>query len=90
MANLSIELPDDLARRLEGIASVQHKSVQQLAVDQLTSLAEAVAPGSPAALLRAVLSPPYVSSEDVDELEAAIASGRLPVRASDPFSSDLS
>ena len=41
MANLTIEMPDDLVRRLEGIASVQRKSVQQLALDQLQSLAEA-------------------------------------------------
>jgi hypothetical protein len=31
MANLRIEMPDDLARRLEGIAAAQHRSVQELA-----------------------------------------------------------
>ena len=32
MANLIIEMPDDLARSLEGIAALRRKSVQQLAL----------------------------------------------------------
>ncbi len=40
MANLMIELPDDLARTLALIAAQQHTSVQQLALDRLRSLAE--------------------------------------------------
>ena len=39
MANLTIEMPDDLVRSLEGIAAAQRKSVQQLALEQLSSLA---------------------------------------------------
>lgn len=89
MANLNIEMPDDLVRSLAGIATAQRKSVQQLALEQLSSLVE-VTPecrdGSPAALLRVMQEPPHLSSADVDELDAAIAAGRLPISARDLFS----
>ena len=91
MANLTIEMPDDLARSLEGIASARHKSIQQLALEQLSSLVDVVPElrvGSPAAILRAMREPPYPSSADVDDLEAAIAASRLPVRTHDLFPSD--
>jgi len=89
MANLNIEMPDDLVRTLEGIAAAQHKSLQQLALEQLSSLVEDIPrprAGSPAAVLRAMREPPYPSSADVDELDAVIAAGRLPIRARDLFS----
>ena len=90
MANLNIEMPDELARTLEGIAEARHKSVQQLALEQLSSLVEAISPdpraGSPTAVLRAMREPPHPSAEDVDELDAAIAAGRLPIRSRDLFS----
>lgn len=85
---MTIEMPDDLVRRLEGIAAVQRKSVQQLALDQLQSLVETgdtYRRGSPAGLLRAAEAAPHVLSADVDDLETAIVSARLPVQASDPF-----
>jgi hypothetical protein len=89
MANLIIEVPDHLVRSLAGIAAAQRKSVQQLALEQLSSLVE-VAPGpragSPAAVLRAMQEPPHLSSADVDELDAVIAAGRLPIRTRDLFS----
>ncbi len=89
MANLNIEMPDDLVRSLAGIAAAQRKSVQQLALEQLSSLVE-VTPecrdGSPAALLRVMQEPPHLSSADVDELDAVIATGRLPIGARDLFS----
>ena len=31
MANLIVEMPDDLVRSLEGVAAAQRKSIQQLA-----------------------------------------------------------
>jgi hypothetical protein len=34
--------------------------------------------------------PPHLNSADVDDLDAAIAAGRLPVRTRDLFSSDPS
>ena len=89
MANLTIGMPDDLVRRLEGIAARERKTVQQLALDQLRSLAEAGSeypPGSPAAVLRAAQTPTHPSPADLDELNAAIASARL----TDPFSPQVS
>ena len=89
MANLIIEVPDHLVRSLAGIAAAQRKSVQQLALEQLSSLVEAdsgVRAGSPAAVLRVMQESPHLSSADVDELDAVIAAGRLPIRARDLFS----
>jgi predicted transcriptional regulator len=89
MANLTIEVPDELARRLEGIAAAQHKSVQQLAIERLSSLVDGstrTLAGSPAAVLHAMQEPPHLTAADVDELDAAIASGRLPIQTRDLFS----
>lgn len=89
MANLIIEVPDDLVRSLEGMATAQRKSIQQLALEGLNSLVEMVSEprvGSPAAVLRAMQSSPHPSPADVDELDAAVAAGRLPNRARDLFS----
>jgi len=80
MANLTIEMPDDLVRSLELMAAAQRKSVQQLALEQLSSLVEFVPEpraGSPAAVLRVMHEPPHPNSADVDQLDAAIAVGRL-------------
>jgi hypothetical protein len=93
MANLIIEVPDDLVRSLEGIAAAQRKSVQQLALEGLSSLVGVIPEarvGSPAAVLRAMQEPPHPSSADVDELDAAIAAGRLPIRTRDFFGTDPS
>lgn len=38
MTELTIEIPDALARRLAALASEQNKSVEQVCVEQLTSL----------------------------------------------------
>jgi predicted transcriptional regulator len=35
---MTIQIPDDLARGLEGIAAAQHKSVEQVALESLRSL----------------------------------------------------
>ena len=83
MTNLTIEMPDELVRGLEGLAAAEHKSVQQLAVERLSSLV--VPAGDAAAILRAMGDAPHVSSADVDELDEAIASGRLAVQARDLF-----
>jgi hypothetical protein len=89
ISNLIIEMPDDLVRSLEEIAAAQHKSVQQLAVEQLRSLAETSPEdrlGSAAALLRAMRDTPHPSKSDVDELDAAVAAARVPVQPGDLFS----
>jgi hypothetical protein len=77
MANLTIQIPDDLARGLEGIASAQKKSVEQVALDRLRSLFDRAS--SPEAVLRAVRKLPHPSPSAVDDLDAAIAAARLPV-----------
>jgi hypothetical protein len=74
---MTIQIPDDLARGLEEIAVAQHKSVEQVAVERLRVAFDD--PGSPAAVLRLIRELPHPSPEAVDELEAAIASARMPV-----------
>jgi hypothetical protein len=88
MANLNIEMPDDLVRSLAGIAAAQQKSLQQLALERLSSLVDVAREsraGSPAAVLRVMQEPPHPSSTDVDELDAVIAAGRMPIRTRDLF-----
>ena len=77
MTNLTIQLPDDLARGLEGIASAQKKSVEQVVLERLGSIFDKAA--SPEAVLRALRKLPHPSSSAVDDLDAAIAAARLPV-----------
>jgi hypothetical protein len=86
--NLTLEVPDELARTLEGIAATQHISIQQLALDRLATLVKGSAEppaGSAAALLLVMGEPPHLSSADVDDLDAAILAARLPVRSIDLF-----
>jgi hypothetical protein len=90
MANLTIQLPDDVARSLEGIAAAQRKTVQQLALEQLSALISEPHAGSPEAVLRAMRGSPHPSAADVEELDAAILAGRLAVRDRDLFSTDPS
>jgi len=74
---MTIQIPDDLARGLEGIATAQRKSVEQVAVESLRQLFERRS--SPAAILRSIRQLPHPSVAAVDDLEAAILAGRLPV-----------
>jgi predicted transcriptional regulator len=90
MANLTIQLPDDVARNLEGIAAAQRKTVQQLALEQLRALISEPHAGSPEAVLRAMREPPHTNAADVEELDAAILAGRLAVGDRAPFSTDPS
>jgi len=83
MTNLTIQLPDDLARGLEGIASAQKKSVEQVALERLGSIFDKAT--SPEAVLRALRKLPHPSSSAVDDLDAAIAAARLPVSAQGAF-----
>ncbi len=50
MPAVTIQIPDNLARGLEGIAAAQQKSVQELAVERLQALLDK--PTSPVVLLR--------------------------------------
>lgn len=76
MAQITINLPEDLARKLEGLAGARQKSIQQVALERLKSI---TVPGTPQALLDAMRQAPHLSTADVAELEEAIASGGLPV-----------
>jgi len=71
---MTIQIPDDLARGLEGIAAAQQKSVEQVECAS-----------SPKVVLRAVRQLPHPSSAAVDDLNAAIAAARLPVRDQGAF-----
>jgi hypothetical protein len=88
MKKLTIEMPDDLARDLEGVAAAQRKTVQQLALERLSSFISDLNAGSPEAVLRVVYEPPHLSAADVAELDAAISAGRMAVRVADLFSID--
>ena len=74
---MTIQIPDDLASVLERIAASQKMSVEQLAVERLRTLIGQ--PPSPAAVLQAIKKLRRPSASAVDDLEAAIAQGRLPV-----------
>jgi hypothetical protein len=76
-------------RSLEGIAVAQRKSIQQLALERLISLVEDIPErraGSPMAVLRAMQEAPHPTAADVEELDAIIAAGRLPIHPRDLFS----
>jgi len=74
---MTIQIPEDLARDLEGIAAAQKKTVEQLAVERLRTLLER--PTAPDTVLRTIQALPHPSSAAVDDLDAAIAAARLPV-----------
>lgn len=80
---MTIQIPDDLARGLEGIAAEQRKSVEQVAVESLRRLLDQAS--SPEAVLRYIRGLPHPSAAAVDDLEAAISSARLPVRDKGTF-----
>jgi plasmid stability protein len=80
---MTIQIPEDLARSLEDIAAAQHKTVEQVALEGLRSVFDTR--GSPASVLRAIRDLPHPSAAAVDDLDAAIASARLPVRDQGAF-----
>jgi hypothetical protein len=80
---VTIQIPDDLARGLEGIAAAQSKSVEQVALESLRSLFDKA--GSPEAVLRSVRALPHPSPAAVEDLEAAILAARLPVHDQGAF-----
>jgi hypothetical protein len=80
---MTIEIPDDLARGLAEIAAGQQKSVEQVALDSLRSLLDRAS--SPGIVLRAIRQLAHPSAAAVDDLEAAIAAARMPVRDQGAF-----
>jgi len=88
MANLTIDLPDELARVLARIAEAHSTTVEQLTLERLRLLAEAAPEArlSPRlTLLQVMQQPPHLTAADVDELDAVIAAGRLPVQSRELF-----
>ena len=83
MTQLTIEVPDELARRLKAIAKARAKSVSQVAVEYLRPASERA--GSPRAILHAMARLPKVDPSAVDDMNAAIAAGRLAVSDQDLF-----
>jgi hypothetical protein len=83
MSNLVIEIPEDLSRRVTELAAVERKTAEQVVIETLRSSPSA--PGSPAAILRMINSPPHLTVEDIEALESAITSGRLPASKPNPF-----
>lgn len=83
IGTMTIQIPDDLARGLEGIAAAQQKSVEEIAVERLRSLLDR--PTSPQSILKTIRALPHPSPSAVDDLEAAIASARQPVRDDGAF-----
>lgn len=80
---MTIQIPDDLARALQGVAAEQNKSVEQVALERLRSLFERAS--SPEAVLRRVRELPHPSPSAMDDLDAAIAGARLPVSEQGAF-----
>lgn len=88
MSQLTIEIPEALAQRLAWLAAEQEKSVEQVALEQLSSLIESPTEnlsGSPTAIRQAMREPPHLRCEDVDELEQVIKEGKLPVHQGNAF-----
>ncbi len=83
MAQLILEITEDLARHLEELATAQNKSVEQVALEHLRSRDNAA--GSPNAILRAMKQQPNVSSAATDEMETAIRNARLAVEERGAF-----
>ena len=83
MAQLTLEIPEDLASRLESLAVAQNKSVEQIALEQLRSLD--LTPGSPSLILQTMKQLPHLHPSVIDELEAAIRNGRLAAGEQDIF-----
>jgi len=87
--DLTIRMPDDLVLRLEAVAAAQRKSIQELALEQLSSLVgidSGPRLGSPAVVLQEMREAPHLSVSDVEELDKAIMCSRLPIRTRDLFS----
>ena len=80
---MTIQIPDDLARGLAQVAVAQQKTVEQVALERLRSSLEKET--SPEAVLRAIRELPHPSPSAVDDLDAAIAASRLPVRDQGAF-----
>ena len=83
MAQLVIELSPELEGALEALAAAQHKTVAQVAVEQLHTLVGRR--GSPKEIRAALLALPPVTREDIAALDAIIKEGKSPSKEEDIF-----
>lgn len=83
MSQITIEVPDDLVRRLEALAKAEDKSMSQVVLEYLRPAGEPA--GSPRAILRAMAQLSDVDPSAVDEMNSAIAAGRLAISDKRPF-----
>jgi hypothetical protein len=67
MAQLVIDIPDELARQLENEAATQHASVSEVAAERLLAANPKPRPGSQAALLQILNQPRTVDDETMEE-----------------------
>jgi hypothetical protein len=72
---VTIQIPDDLTRGLEGLAAMQKKTVEEVAVEGLRLLFKES--DSPGALLQSLRSLPHPSPAAVDDMEAAIVAAQF-------------
>jgi hypothetical protein len=72
---VTIQIPDDVTRGLEGLAAMQKKAVEEVAVEGLRLLFKES--DSPATLLQSLRSLPHPSPAAVDDMEAAIFAAQL-------------
>jgi hypothetical protein len=79
---ISLTFPPETEARLRQRAAQVGQPVETYV---LRLVEQAVAPGTPAALLAAVATAPPVPGAWVDELEALIAQGQRPPAREDPF-----
>jgi hypothetical protein len=91
MTQLTLQISEPLAQHLAWLAAEQKKSIEQVAIEQLTSSIRVDSVrGSAAAILRAISEGPHLSHEDVAEMEKAIEEGHLPPIEKGIFDEDQS
>jgi predicted transcriptional regulator len=83
LTQITIEVPDDLVRRLEALAKAEDKSMSQVVLEHLRPAVEPVS--SPQAILLAMAQLSDVDPSAVDEMNAAIAAGQLAMSDKNPF-----
>lgn len=76
---LTLELSDDVYEAIKKAAEATGQRPAEWVALNLRRQLSTVRKGTPAAILQAMRQPPHLTAPDVDTLEQAIATGRLPV-----------
>lgn len=77
---LTVELSDDDYEEIKKAAEATGQRPAEWVAMNLRRQLSVLRKGSPSAILRAMREPPHLTPPDVDALEQAIATGKLPVR----------